>query len=179
MAPISHPLLRSPRLRARGFTDLCTRLWLTFAFHLPFFSRLNYLKYVIGFENAALVTTASAFVAQVTSFYSLRVTMRLIMRHGKGRTLVYICSCACTMASIFAIIPPESFKAMRLYCLQPIVEGVTQVALYTIPEQLLADVIDYDELAHGQRREGIFVVFDVRLAHGNAKVLSPGQHVRR
>ena len=47
------------------------RLWMTFAFHLPFFSRTNYLKYVMGFENAALATTASAFVAQLCSFVSL------------------------------------------------------------------------------------------------------------
>lgn len=143
--------------------DLCIRLWLTFAFHLPFFSRLNYLKYVMGFENAQLVTYSSALVAQMSSFYALRIVMKALQRYGKVHTLIYICSCACVVSTTFSLISPTTFKAWRLYCLQPIVEGCTQVALYTIPEWMLADVIDYDELTYGQRREGIFVVFDVNI----------------
>ena len=156
-------MLTHSLLWRRIVADLCIRLWLTFAFHLPFFSRLNYLKYVMGFENAALVSTASASVAQISSFYSLRWVTRIIQRRGKLRTLVYICCCACAVSTTFALIPPATFKALGLYFVQPVVEGFTQVALYTIPEWLLADVIDYDELRSGQRREGIFVVFDVSL----------------
>ena len=149
--------------------DLAIRLWLTFAFHLPFFSRMNYLKYVIGVENAALATTMSASAAQISSFYSLAFIGKIIKRHGKVRTLVRICACACAFSTIFAVTPVARYKAWHLYFVQPIVEGVTQVALYTIPEALLADVIDYDELAHGGRREGIFVVFDVPTSGSNQR----------
>ena len=142
---------------------LSLRLWLTFGFHLPFFNRLNYLKYVVGFENAALAATASAFLAQISSFVSLPFSMRAINRLGKIRALLVLSGGACVMATVFALIPPATFKAKHLYILQPVVEGVAQVALYTIPEWLLADVIDYDELISGVRREGIFVVLDVNI----------------
>ena len=142
---------------------LSIRLWLTLAFHLPFFTRMNYLKYVVGFENAALASTVSAFAAQLSSFYSLPIMMAYIKRRGKVTALMHICLCALAFATMFALISRRSYKHWRLYCLQPLVEGVTQVALYTIPEWMLADVIDYDELTHGTRREGIFVVFDVNI----------------
>jgi GPH family glycoside/pentoside/hexuronide:cation symporter len=139
------------------------RLWLTFAFHLPFFSRLNYLKYVMGFENAALATTACAFVAQLTSFVALPLTMRFVKKSGKMSTMVAITTLASITNAAFALIPPLEFRRLSLYALQPVVEGFTQTALYTIPEMILADVIDYDELVYGERREGIFVVFDVNI----------------
>ena len=142
---------------------LALRLWVTFAFHLPFFNRLNYLKYVMGFENAALANTVSALAAQLASFISLPLSLRAIQRFGKVRALVGLCVLATVVSTAFALIPPDEFKRRRLYALAPLVEGVTQVALYTIPESMLADVIDYDELVHGQRREGIFVVFDVNI----------------
>jgi Na+/melibiose symporter-like transporter len=121
---------------------LALRLWATFAFHLPFFARLNYLKYVMGFENAQLASTASAFAAQLTSFISVSLTIRVIRRVGKIKALVGLCALASAIAAIFAIIPPQRFKELRLYMLQPVVEGVTQVALYMIPESMLADIID-------------------------------------
>ena len=89
--------------------------------------------------------------------------MHFISRSGKKFTLVFIASIACVLYTTFAMIPTDTFKLARLYCVQPIVEGLTQTALYTIPEMLLADVIDYDELVNGQRREGIFVVIDVNI----------------
>ena len=142
---------------------LMTRLWITFAFHLPFFNRSSYLKYVMGFENAALATTASAFVAQVCSIWFLPICMHFIRRLGKIWTLVSIVSVAAMLYTCFALLPIRVFRSMRMYALQPVVEGFTQTALYTIPEMMLADVIDYDELVNGFRREGIFVVLDVNI----------------
>jgi len=79
------------------------------------------------------------------------------------RTLIGMCATAFAFAFFFSLIPPATYKEWRLYCLQPIVEGVMQVSLYTIPESMLADVIDYDELWYGRRREGVFVVFDINI----------------
>ena len=47
------------------------RLWMTFAFHLPFFNRTNYFKYVMEFEGykAMVMNADAAFDGEASEYF--------------------------------------------------------------------------------------------------------------
>ena len=185
---------------------LYMRLSLTLAFHLPAMLRLQYLKYVLHFENAALAQSSCAFAVQLFSLSTLPYAARIMARVGKARSVLYISLLSCLCAVGFAVFHPDKLRSSNLWLAQPVVEGLTQacaaqieaasspsplshacsrlaahaectlwrrallgslarrqVALYLIPDTLLATVIDYDQLVSGSRREGIYVAADVNI----------------
>ncbi|MEN9228408.1 MAG: MFS transporter [Gloeomargarita sp. HHBFW_bins_205] len=110
-----------------------------------------FVKYWMGLTEAAF--TQVVLAVQVTAlgmvFFWERVSRRL------GKKAVYFLGMAAwigAQAGLFGLQPGQ----VRLMFALAVIAGVGVATAYLIPWSLLPDVIEWEELRTGQRREGIF-----------------------
>lgn len=97
---------------------------------------------------------------QLSIFVFLLIWTRISERIGK-QNVYYLGTSAWIVAGLLIFFIPAG-NVTYLYILAPLAAIGVSVC-YLIPWSLLPDVIDYDELESGQRREGIFYGFFVFL----------------
>jgi GPH family glycoside/pentoside/hexuronide:cation symporter len=122
--------------------------WLTVQF-----VQTNLLLYVRYWVNGEESFTLLVLILQVTAFLALAPWSAVSARVGKKRTyLIGAVIWLVTMASVFFIpagtITPLYFVAFFA--------GLGVSVAYLLPWSMLPDVIEYDELRTGQRREGAY-----------------------
>ena len=142
---------------------LMIKLCLTLAGHLPRSVSLYYIKYYIKYENSILVFNLFMLECIIVSGLVMQPTVKLMMRFGKKELIVLTCIGEVTVFSLFALIPVHVIKAYNLLFLFGFFVAVSSVSANLIPEAILADIIDYDELHSGSRRSGVYVVLETNI----------------
>jgi glycoside/pentoside/hexuronide:cation symporter, GPH family len=129
--------------------------WLTIQF-----VQNNLLLYVTYWVNARDSFTLMVLILQATAFGFLPIWSRVSARFGKQYT--YIVGVVIWMVALLVVffIPPQT--ALPLYFVV-FFAGIGVSVAYLIPWSMLPDVIEYDELQTGQRREGVYYGFFVFL----------------
>ena len=118
--------------------------------NLPATLILYYVQYVLGSSQADLFL----LLYFTTGILLLPVWVRLAHRFGRKET--WIASMAVNTGAfigVFFLGPGDSF----MYAILVVVSGMGFGATLALPSAIQADVIDYDELKTGRRREGQYI----------------------
>jgi GPH family glycoside/pentoside/hexuronide:cation symporter len=118
--------------------------------NLPATLILYYVQYVLGSDQANLFL----MLYFVTGILFLPLWVRLAHRFGKKET--WIASMAVNTGAfigVFFLGPGDSL----IYGFLVVVSGIGFGATLALPSAIQADVIDYDELRTGRRREGQYI----------------------
>jgi GPH family glycoside/pentoside/hexuronide:cation symporter len=118
--------------------------------NLPATLILYYVEYVLGSSRADLFL----LLYFVTGILLLPVWVRLANRFGKKKTWVAAMAINSGAFLLVFFLGPGDIVA---YGILVIVSGIGFGATLAIPSAIQADVIDYDELKTGRRREGQYV----------------------
>jgi GPH family glycoside/pentoside/hexuronide:cation symporter len=122
--------------------------WLTLQF-----VQTNLLLYVRYWVNAEESFTLLVLILQVTAFLALAPWSAVSARVGKKRAYMIGASIwMVTMTSVF-FIPPATIVPLYFVAF---LAGLGVSVAYLLPWSMLPDVIEYDELRTGQRREGAY-----------------------
>jgi len=116
---------------------------------------LLYVRYWTGGEERFIVLAAAL---QISSFVFMLIWSRVSRRWGKQK--VYYAGMSFWVLvgiGLFFVQPGQ----INLLIILAILAGVGTSVAYLIPWSMLPDVIELDELEHGQRREGIYYGFFV------------------
>ncbi len=90
------------------------------------------------------------------AFLSMPLTVRLMQRHGKGRTYIGMMIFWAAVMMVISLVPPGNVGlVMGLAALA----GLGYGAANAIPWAIVADVIEEDEWNTGKRREGVYAGF--------------------
>jgi glycoside/pentoside/hexuronide:cation symporter, GPH family len=122
--------------------------WLTIQFVQA--NLLLFIRYWLNLEEAF---TLMVLILQVTAFLFLMVWTRVSGRIGKKRT--YYAGVAIWIVAMILIffLPPG--EVLPVYFVS-FLAGIGISVAYLIPWSMLPDVIEYDELQTGERREGAY-----------------------
>ena len=90
------------------------------------------------------------------AFATMPLTNLLITRFGKRNSYLLVGAAWILSIPIAAIFPTGGFRAFLPYCLWL---GFIYGVGITVPGAMLPDVMEYDELQTGARREGIFTAY--------------------
>jgi GPH family glycoside/pentoside/hexuronide:cation symporter len=118
--------------------------------NLPATLILYYVQYVLGSSQADLFL----MLYFVTGILLLPVWVRLAHRFGRKET--WIASMAVNTGAfigVFFLGPGDT----AVYAILVVVSGIGFGATLALPSAIQADVIDYDELKTGRRREGQYI----------------------
>jgi len=116
-----------------------------------------YVKEVLGKENEGLYVSAFTAGAIAVVLLSLPFVYRLAMLKGKA----WVYGTAMLLGGLY--LPTMYFmgfipaipKVLQAFLFVPFL-GVPMAAVFTFPNAIMADIIDYDELRTGMRREAIY-----------------------
>ena len=104
------------------------------------------------------------FCALVGGLIATAALMRAARRHGKRRTIVIALFVEGVAYLVLAMIPARAYADHRgLLLIVGFVIGSGQAIAFALPESMLADIVDYDELHTGERSEGMYAVIDTNL----------------
>jgi len=96
---------------------------------------------------------------------SIPITVKLSQRLGKARALSYMLFFSGSLLLIYFVIPPSVYHANQwvLSLIVAFTIGLGTTLAFGLPDALLADIIDYDELRTGDRNEGVYTVVETNL----------------
>jgi GPH family glycoside/pentoside/hexuronide:cation symporter len=118
--------------------------------NLPATLILYYVQYVLGSSQADLFL----LLYFMTGILLLPVWVRLASRFGKKET--WVASMAVNTVAflgVFFLGPGDT----AIYAVLVVISGIGFGATLALPSSIQADVIDYDELKTGRRREGRYI----------------------
>jgi GPH family glycoside/pentoside/hexuronide:cation symporter len=102
--------------------------------------------------NPPLDSIVLALVLGV-AFLSMPLTVRLMQRHGKGRTYTGMMIFWMVVMVVISLLPPGN---VVLVMIAAALAGLGYGAANAIPWAIVADVIEEDEWKTGKRREGVY-----------------------
>jgi GPH family glycoside/pentoside/hexuronide:cation symporter len=116
-----------------------------------------YVKEVLGKENEGFYVSAFTASAIAVVLFALPLVYRLAMLRGKA----WVYGTAMLLGGLY--LPTMFFmgfipvipKVLQAFLFVPFL-GVPMAAVFTFPNAIMADIIDYDELRTGMRREAIY-----------------------
>jgi GPH family glycoside/pentoside/hexuronide:cation symporter len=118
--------------------------------NLPAAMILYYVQYVLGSSHADLFLLAYF----VSGIVCLPIWIRIAGRIGKKNAwLLSMATNTSAFMGVFFLGPGDTW----IYLILVVVSGIGFGATLALPSALQADVIDYDELISGKRREGYYV----------------------
>ena len=142
---------------------LLIKLCLTLAAHLPRSVMLYFIKYYLRYENTIVIFNLSALQFIVVSAFLMQPTVKLMRRFGKKELLVMACMSMAVSMAVAGVIPAHVMRENNLIFALNFFIAFGNVASTLIPEAILADIIDYDELHSGTRRAGVYVDLETNI----------------
>jgi len=122
----------------------------TLAFNLAGTLLLFYVRYVLVSEHAEVFLV----IYLLSGVLCLPVWVRFSRRFGKRLTwIVGMATYAIGAAGVLSLGAGDG----TIYAVLCFITGMTFGATVAIPSSMQADVIDYDELLSGERREGLYI----------------------
>lgn len=140
-----------------------TYLWmkvpLAFAGLMPVNFLLYYLKLVQQEENAVRETAIVTMIVVAVAVMSVPILIWAANKYTKRRAMMFISG---TLGVIFILASLSPATRAGTYILA-VFMGVGAVGTNMLPDAMLADIIDYDELYTGMRAEGVYTVVETNL----------------
>lgn len=132
---------------------------------LPPNIQLFYIKFVMGREAYIGLNSQANILAILGILVGMPIMFRFAKKVGRGMALFYVNGAMCVLFAITFFVPGTWMDANEwgLYVLCFCV-GCSWAAFYMIPDGMLADTIDYDELRTGERSEAMYTVVETQLA---------------
>ena len=119
-----------------------------------------WLKYNLAVENALKVHAVFGLENMASSMAFLPLVTTLALKIGKKETLFIVFGLVgCLYFGLACTAGPWIMTSGFIYVL-PVVQGLLFCTVKSIPKAMLSDIIDYDELHCGMRREGMYVIFE-------------------
>ena len=143
-------------------TYLLMRIPLTLASLLPSNLLAYYVKYVIRQENSNQEIAIVMGIAILSVFISIPLFVKGSIKFGKKNVLYSACLLEGYVFLIGFLIPTEYSSHVLMYVLAIFI-GFGLASSFVVPDAILADIIDYDELLTGSRNEGIYTVVESNL----------------
>jgi Na+/melibiose symporter-like transporter len=153
-----------PSIRQLFFNrEYVTYLWmkvpLAMAGLMPVNFLLYYLKLVQREENAVQETALVTVIVVLTAVLSVPVLVWCANRYTKRATM---CTLSVLLGFVFVAASLAPATRTGTYVLAMFM-GVGAVGTNMLPDAMLADIIDYGELASGRRSEGTYTVVETNL----------------
>ncbi len=124
-----------------------------------------YLTYYLGLANRLEVVLG---IVQASALICIPIILKLSERVGKASTYMIGAASWAVVMLLLAFIAP--YQHTLAYVLA-VCTGLGVAAAHVIPWALLPDVIEVDELATGERREGAYYGFIVFLQKGGTALI--------
>lgn len=111
---------------------------------------LFYFQFVLGFERESQTLLAIYFIAGLAG---VPIWWFAARRWGKHRALQGALLYTAVTTALLLVLPPNDFAIAASFM---VVAGLAQGGGVLLTRSLMADVVDEDELATGQRRSGLY-----------------------
>ena len=149
---------------------LLMKVPLTFLGQLPFQLLVLYFQNNMGLETLATYLTVTQAIAILGALLSAPLQLWVSKRYGRKWAM----SCflgVCGSAILVAVFVPFDSAPEAIYVLAPIL-GVCLTLPNVMPDAMLGDIIDYDELLTGERAEALYTTVETNLQQGIEVVLA-------
>lgn len=153
-------MLRSPPYR----WYLLMKIPTTFLGRLPFQLLLLFFQNTMRMEAFSSLYLYTSVVALLGGFLSIPLQLRLSQRIGRKKTLTVLLAILSTVFLLASVVPFSDYPNLLFpvaFCL-----GVCLTLPRTIPDAMLGDIIDYDELLAGTRSEAMFTTVETNIDTG-------------
>ena len=111
---------------------------------------LFYFQFILGFERESQTLLAIYFIAGLAG---VPIWWFAARRWGKHRALQGAFLYTAATTSLLLVMPPDQFMIVAPFM---VVAGLAQGGGILLTRSMMADVVDEDELATGQRRSGLY-----------------------
>jgi len=153
------PSVRNLFFNKPYLTYLWMKVPLSIAGLVPVNLLIFYIKLVQQEENSVYETSVVTVIVVITSVISVPFIVKSCELYSKRKTMMYICL---IMSCVFTVAFFSPATKVTTYILA-VFMGVGAVGTNLIPDAMLADIIDYDELHTGTRSEGTYTVVETNL----------------
>jgi Na+/melibiose symporter-like transporter len=130
---------------------LIMKVPMTIATHIPVTLLPYMIKNLGKFENVALMQYLMIAVVVLTALIACPITAAASNRYGKTKVLAAVCVIDGLALAVLAFLP---FTTMSM-CVMGLFVGIGYAGGLILPDSLLGDIIDYDELNTGRRSEAM------------------------
>ena len=141
---------------------LLFRVPMTLAALLPSNLLVDYVKFNMREENWSETYYFAMAIVLLSVFLAIPLLVRLSRRFGKGRVLAFTCAVESLICAVSCAMPPSLMAGGPFYGLC-VAFGFGMASCFVLPDAILADTIDYDELLTGRRNEGLYTVMETNL----------------
>jgi len=140
---------------------LLMRIPMTMLSLLPFFQLIFFYQNNMEMETIVTHDARSRLIAIVGAFISIPLQTWLAGKYGRRKVLTVMLA---MLGAIFvvAFFIPFNKSPNLIYLLGPFL-GVCIVAPVVIPDAMLGDIIDYDELLTGERNEAMYSMVETNM----------------
>lgn len=143
---------------------LAMRIPMTLNSLMPSNMMSYYVKAVMMQENVVAMTTTSAGISLLSAVICIPILVCLAKRFGKSNLLAVILFFEGIALICASLIPGTTMNDNKpLFYMLFFIVGASLSAGFVLPDAMLADVIDYDELLSGRRNEGMYTVIETNL----------------
>ena len=150
-------LLSNPRYRIY----LLMRVPMTVLGLLPYQMILFFIQNNLAVESAASWYTVMAGIALLGAISSTPAMTWASKRFGRPATLTFVLGSISVVFLVCFFIPFDSARGI-LYLVAPFL-GVCLAVPYVIPDAMLGDIIDHDELLTGERNEAMYTMVETNV----------------
>ena len=143
---------------------LLMKVPISFLGALPFQLLLLFFQNTMRMEAFSLTQNYTSVVALLGGFVSIPLQLSMSERIGRKRTLTVLLAILSTVFLLASLVPFSAHPMALLpvsFCL-----GVCLTLPNIIPDAILGDIIDYDELLTGTRSEAMFTTVETNIDSG-------------
>ena len=109
-----------------------------------------YLEYVLYMKDSSVVLFATLFIS---SILSMSLWVFLAKKYGKAETYRSAMACYAMVLLGLALLSPENTSLIFFVA---VLAGIFNAAGLMIPWAIIPDIVEFDQLKKGKRREGLF-----------------------
>lgn len=144
---------------------LALRAPLTIVTLLPGNMALFFIKFAVGREDFVSINAGGSIAGSLGVVFGTFPVMYLAKKLGRGRVIITFSSVMVVLwISLFLMPGSVVNDNVWIYFVANLCVGLSVAAFVTLPDGLLADCIDYDELLTGSRNEAMYTVVETQLA---------------
>jgi len=124
-----------------------------------------YIRYILALEDWIVFEGTVLIVALVGGLGSIPMTLRLASYVGdKGKTLAIFLTLEGILFIVFTCIPYTVYRENAwITFLVGFFVGLGTTLAFILPDAILNDIVDYDELKTGERNEALYAVVETNL----------------
>jgi len=123
-----------------------------------------FVRYTLALEDWSNFEAALLGTALVAALLSIPITVRMARVFGKAHGLAYMLAFESVAFLVFCCLPYSFYRDNLWFSfVVAFVLGAGTTLAFGLPDAILNDIIDYDELRTGERNEGLYTVVETNL----------------